>query len=330
MVYKMLKVGKLDSELLKEIVFDKITFRRDEVITRPGIGEDCAVMDFGDYECVLSTDPITASIEDIGREAVHISCNDIASNGVEPVGLLLAVLLPEGTTEEQIANMMDQAGKASEELGVEIIGGHTEITRAVNKPVMISTAIGRGPKGGSQDGKDMKPGDLLIVTKNVGLEGTGLIATERDMTGILTEEERAEAVAMLDDVSVVKEGIIAGRIGTHGMHDVTEGGILGAVWEMCSVSGLGATVTKEAIPVADVTVKLADAFGLDWMRLISSGCMLIVMEEEKWPALEKELADAGIGSACIGKVEEKERGVRFADGSPIEPPEADEIYKAVD
>ena len=141
----MLKVGKLDSELLKKIVFDKITFRRDEVITRPGIGEDCAVIDYGDYECVLSTDPITASIEDIGRLAVHISCNDIASNGVEPVGLLLAVLLPEGTTEEQIENMMDQAGKASEELGVEIVGGHTEITRAVNQPVMISTAIGRGP-----------------------------------------------------------------------------------------------------------------------------------------------------------------------------------------
>ncbi|RAP50241.1 MAG: AIR synthase, partial [Methanosphaera sp. rholeuAM270] len=107
---KMLKVGKLDSDLLQKIILDKITFRRDEVMTRPGIGEDCAVVDYGDYECVLSTDPITASIEDIGHLAVHISCNDIASNGVEPVGLLLAVLLPEGTTEEQIEAMMEQVG----------------------------------------------------------------------------------------------------------------------------------------------------------------------------------------------------------------------------
>ena len=326
----MLKVGKLDSDLLKKIVFDKITFRRDEVITRPEIGEDCAVIDYGDYECVLSTDPITASIEDIGKLAVHISCNDIASNGVEPVGLLLAVLLPEGTTEEDIEHMMEQAGRASEELGVEIVGGHTEITRAVNQPVMISTAIGRGPKGGSQTGEDMVPGDLLIVTKQVGLEGTGIIATEKDMTGILTEEEKAEAVSMLEKVSVVKEGVIAGAVGTHGMHDVTEGGILGGVWEMCYVSGLGAEIDKESIPVSDITLKLAEAIDIDWMRLISSGCMLIVMEEAKWPELQMKLAAAGVDSACIGRVTEKEEGVRFTDGTPIDPPGPDEIYKAVD
>ena len=115
----MLKVGKLDSDVLERIVFDKLKYRREEVITRPGIGEDCAVVDYGDHECVLSTDPITASIEDIGHLAVHISCNDIASNGIEPVGLLLAVLLPEGTTETDIERMMEQVGKASEELGVE-------------------------------------------------------------------------------------------------------------------------------------------------------------------------------------------------------------------
>ena len=96
----MLKTGKLDSRLLERIIFNNIKFRRDEVITRPGIGEDCAVIDYGDYECVMSTDPITAAIEDIGRLSVHISCNDIASNGVEPVGIMLAVLLPEGTTQD--------------------------------------------------------------------------------------------------------------------------------------------------------------------------------------------------------------------------------------
>lgn len=221
----MLKVGKLDSDLLQKIIFDKITFRRDEVMTRPGIGEDCAVVDYGDYECVLSTDPITASIEDIGHLAVHISCNDIASNGVEPLGLMLAVMLPEGTTEEQIEEMMEQVGEASRELGVEIIGGHTEITTAVKQPLMVSTAIGRALKGTSQAAKDMQEGDAIIVTKQIGLEGTGIIATEKDLSDILTSEEIDEAKSMLDQVSVVKEGVIAGNIGTHGMHDVTEGGI---------------------------------------------------------------------------------------------------------
>ena len=94
----MLKTGKLDSDLLKKIVFENITYRRDEVITRPGIGEDCAEIDFGEYICTMSTDPITASVNDIGRLAIHISCNDIASNGIQPIGIMLAVMLPEGTT----------------------------------------------------------------------------------------------------------------------------------------------------------------------------------------------------------------------------------------
>ena len=114
----MLKIGKLDSQLLEDIVFDKITFRRPEVLTRPRIGEDCAVVDFGEYECVMSTDPITAAIHDIGRLAIHITCNDIASNGIQPLGIMLAVLLPPGTTQAEIEHMMEQAGEASSQLGV--------------------------------------------------------------------------------------------------------------------------------------------------------------------------------------------------------------------
>ena len=110
---KALPVGKLGSEILKKIVFDKITYKRDEVITRPGIGEDCAVVDFGKYECVLSTDPITAAVSDIGRLAIHISCNDIASDGVEPLGILLAVMLPQGTTADDIEHIMADAAHAA-------------------------------------------------------------------------------------------------------------------------------------------------------------------------------------------------------------------------
>ena len=139
----MLEIGKLDSKLLEKIVFENIKFKRKEVLKRSGIGEDCAVIDFGEYDCVMSTDPITAAVDQIGRLAIHISCNDIASNGIEPLGVMLAVMLPVGTTEEDIEEMMKQAGDAASELGVEIIGGHTEITPAVRQPVIVSTAIGR-------------------------------------------------------------------------------------------------------------------------------------------------------------------------------------------
>ena len=214
----MLKTGKLDSDLLKELVFDKITYRSDEVKVRPGIGEDCAVMDFGQYECVMSTDPITSAINDIGRLAIHITCNDIASNGVQPLGIMLAVMLPEGTTEDDVAHIMGQAAETAGALGVEIIGGHTEVTPAVKQPVIVSTAIGKTLSGSSQSGNDMEPGDYIMVSKSVGLEGSGIIACdfEQQLKGVLTEEEIARAKSFLDKVSVVAEGVAAGTVGTHG------------------------------------------------------------------------------------------------------------------
>ena len=139
----ILETGKLDSDILKKLVFDKIKYRSEEVRVRPGIGEDCAVVEFGDYECVMSTDPITSAVNDIGRLAIHITCNDIASNGVHPLGIMLAVMLPEGTTDQDVEYIMGQAAETAAELNVEIIGGHTEITPAVNQPVIVSTAVGK-------------------------------------------------------------------------------------------------------------------------------------------------------------------------------------------
>jgi len=331
----MLKTGKLDSQLLKDIVFKNIKYKRDEVLTRPGIGEDCAVIDFGEYECVMSTDPITAAVSEIGRLAVHISCNDIASNGIEPLGIMLAVMLPVGTTESEIEEIMKQAGKASEELGIEIIGGHTEITPAVNTPVIVSTAVGRGIKGQSQFAKTMKPGNCILMTKEAGIEGTGIIANDKEeqLINVLTSEEIRQAKEMLLQVSVVKEGMIAGSVGTCGMHDITEGGILGAVWEMCQIADLGAEIWEEKIPVSHVTKKICGLFGIDYLRLISSGCMLIIIEETKKNELEARLKAANIKVTSIGIIKDSAFGINIIkDGKSliIEPPEADELYKIID
>lgn len=306
----MLKTGKLDSEVLKRIIFDNIKFKREEIITRPGIGEDCAEIDFGEYICVMSTDPITASVKDIGRLSIHISCNDIASNGVQPVGIMLAVMLPVGTTENDVETIMKQAAAAAELMEVEIIGGHTEITPAVNKPVIVSTAIGRQPK--TKVRQEISIGDKIFITKFCGIEGTGIIACDcaEEVSKILTPEEITEAAAMLDMVSVVKEGVIAGDIGVSAMHDITEGGVLGAVWELCQVAGLGAAIDINAIPVKPVTEKICNHFGIDYLRLISSGCMLMIAPPEKQAELESRIDMI----TCIGEVKPCDYGVKMITG----------------
>ncbi len=328
-----MEIGKLDSKVLERVIFKNIKYKRPEVLVRAGIGEDCATLDYGDYDCVVSTDPITASVKNIGSLAVHISCNDVASNGVEPVAILLAVLLPTSITEDELEMIMQDAGNAARDVGVEIVGGHTEISDIVNRPVIVSTALGRAVKGKNQISDDMEAEDVIFITKNVGMEGTGIIVSEREemVRSILTDAEIVRAKDMLNNVSVVKEGVLAGRIGTHGLHDITEGGILGAVWEMCSIKGLGCEIFQDKIPVDEITVKLANSLGFDWKKLISSGSMMIVVPKSYRDEFLRRFKDEDIAISEIGCVKESTYGMRLIekDGTrvEIEPPGRDEIYR---
>lgn len=328
-----LPIGKLDSQLLEKIVFDKLHYRREEVVTRSGIGEDCAVIDYGQYDCVISTDPISAAVNDIGKLAINISCNDIASNGVEPVGITLVLMLPFGTTAEDIDKIMGDAHEMAAALNVEIVGGHTEITDAVNQPVVVSTAFGRSAKNHQYNSSSIKAGDVILMTKKAGLEGTGIICSDlkEKVSGILTDEEVAKGIAFLDDTSVVKEGVAAGNIGVSAMHDVTEGGILGAIWEMSQVAKVGATIYKDNILVDDITLKVAGIFDIDYLKLISSGAMIIVAEEVKAMEIADSIKALGIEVSEIGRITDISEGVNIVEDNqlkPIEPPEADHLYKA--
>lgn len=348
----ILETGKLDSDLLKQIVFDTIKYRSNDVRVRPGIGEDCAVMDFGDFDCVMSTDPISSAVNDIGRLAIHITCNDIASNGVQPLGIMLACMLPEGTTDDDVKHIMEQAAETAASLKVEIIGGHTEITPAVKQPVIVSTAIGKTPAGTSQSGNEMKPGDYIMMTKSVGLEGSGIIACDyeeklaeakaADGSSLFTKDEIEKAKSFLDLVSVVPEGVAAGKVGTHGMHDITEGGILGAVWEMCQIAGVGAEVWEDAIPMEPETGKICGLFDINPLRLISSGSMVIIVPADRKEKMEEAMKEAGVSASFIGRITDVSEGVCMASHAKtcgaegmgrirvaIDPPYADEIYKVV-
>jgi len=326
-----MKTGKLPNKLLKDIILNELAKNRSEVILRPRIGEDCSVLDFGEYACVLSCDPITGTANEIGRLAVHVSCNDIASCGVEPIGLLVTILCPENGTLEELKKITDQLNEAASSINIDILGGHTEVTNAVNRYVLTCTAVGRCLKGEFISTSGAKPGDELVLTKHAGLEGTAIIAfeKEKELIEVFGSELVETAKSYMDNISVVKDGIISAKFGAHAMHDVTEGGVLGAVWEMCEASGTGVRIDAGMIPVTGPTEKICAFYNINPLKLISSGCMLIATADGN--SLVKELSKNGIPAAIIGKMDSGPERIVNIDGSAeiIEPPAEDELYKVV-
>lgn len=323
-----MKAGKLNWDDLRNIIEGNRGVLRDEVVVHSGIGEDCAVINFGDWDCVLSTDPITGAGKNMGKLAVNINCNDVASSGAEPVGIMVTILAPEGTRIEEIKELMNEIGAECSRLGIEIMGGHTEVTAAVNKMIVSCTVIGKSSRGKTVATGGARAGDDIIVTKYLALEGTSIIINdmEEKVKDVLTAEELAEGRSFVQLLSVIKEGSIAGRFGVNSMHDITEGGVLGALWEMAEASGAGFDVEYEKMPIRPVTLKACEKLNIDPLRLISSGSMLITAHNggELVKMLEKE----GINAAVIGKITEgKGRMSRAGVYEEVLPPERDELFK---
>ena len=323
-----MKIGKLTSEELDDIILSKIQGYREDVVLRPGIGIDCGGVQIGDDVCMLSSDPITAASKDAGKLAVHVSCNDVAATGAEPIALLVTMLIPPKAELESVRELFEQMQMTAKELNVEIIGGHTEVTDAVNKIVICTTVMGKVKIDKYVSGNGAQIGDNIIMTKFAAMEGTSIIAGDFPnlVVDILNDSEIKKCLALTDRISVVNEGRIAGDIGVTSMHDVTEGGILQAVWEVCNASGCGAIINSDKIPVLDETKKLCKALNLDPFRLISSGCMLITAEDGDKCVVE--MHRMGIPATIIGKV--KEGNILMVSNgvaSELKPQERDEIYK---
>ena len=316
-----LKSGKLVSNLLEAAVLARTGRRRREVLVRAGIGLDSTAIDLGGDLAVLSTDPITGAAGDVGYWAVHICCNDIAVFGAEPVALLLTVLLPEGATEEELTELSASAHRAALELDLEIAGGHTEITPAVRTTILSATAVGRVPRQRLITPDGARAGDLIVLTKGVGLEGTSILAetlTDRLVAAGVSGSVLERAKEMRWELSVVPAARIAREHRPTAMHDPTEGGVLGAAYEMAEAAGLGFAIRSADVPVRPETVELARVLGFDALRLISSGSLLCTVGAGA--AAERLLAalgEAGIGAAVIGEMTPREAGLRTvrADGA---------------
>ena len=341
-----MKTGKLTNEQLSELVLSKLPPLSSNTLVGANIGADCAWIDLGDKLMVTSSDPITAGGMQSGILTVHVSCNDIAACGIRPSGLLIVIIAPPQATEEEVTSIVEQASGEAEKLGVDIVGGHTEVSESVNTFVVTSTAFGIIGKDHPIPKGKVSPGDKLILTKTCAIEGSYIAATEHrgKLEGKVDPGLIEEASRYCDLISVVKEGDVAGGIiSSEGgydkkgypvgavslMHDVTEGGVLGASYEMAEFSGCGITVDIKTVPVTEATEKICVALGIDPFRLISSGSLLIASSEAD--RVVGELTRNGIRATVIGEFTEREGGFNIIgrDGikMPMDPPSTDEIYR---
>ena len=328
----ILKIGKLKTELLEKYIFNNLRSNREEVIIKSGTGLDNAVMDFGGDLIVTSTDPITGASKNIGSLAINVSVNDVSCQGADPVGVLMTVLIPPSATLEDLKEIVEDANKTAKKLNVDIIGGHTEITDAVNKILISTTVLGRVDKKVIPDPKSIKAGDVVAVSKYLGIEGTSIIAHDKDeVSEILREEELKFAKSLADDISVLKEARLATKYGVKHMHDITEGGLYGALWETGVALGHGLRAYYDEIPLLDETKKIAEFYGLDPMRLISSGSMLMIFDKDKFIDFKDEADKRGIKITKIGEViDDKITEVIVGDEViSLSEPGSDELYKVV-
>ena len=320
-----MKLGKLSNDKLDSLILSKFGHMRKEVVCSPHVGVDCAAVDLGGRIAVLSTDPITAADKNIGSLTEHVSGNDAAAAGAEPIGLLVTLLIPPHGTEEEVEHIAQELAEAAKLANIEIIGGHTEVTASVTRYVTCAAVIARAGKNGIITPAGMKAGQDIIMTKMAGIEGTAVIASDAAGRTGLTDAELEEARGFMSMVSVVKEGLYAAEHGATAMHDITEGGVFGAAWEMAEASGCGMVLYPEKVIMHPITKKICQKFGIDPYRLISSGSMLIACDDGE--GMVKGLAAIGIPAAVIGKAVES--GVSTADGTEIPAPEADELYKII-
>ncbi len=334
---RRLPTGKVPAEVLRRFVFPYCGVPCDRVLQGPGVGEDAAVIEMGDSVLIAKANPITGAEGRIGWLAVHINANDVASCGASPRWFLAIVLLPEGADESLLENIMIDIHDACCEVGASLIGGHTEITPNLDRPIIAGFMMGEVSKEKYVTTGGAKVGDLIILTKYAGIEGTGILAT--DLAGILKGKVSnaflKKASEMLRQISVVPEALKAVEEGgVHSLHTPTEGGLLNGVWEMTEAADIGAVIYEEEVPMADETMHVCQALDIDPLKLMGSGALLIVAEQDRTDHLIKALNEIGVKASVIGRTTVKKEGRILVkrDGSKviIEAVHQDEVYRILD
>lgn len=328
--------GKIPIDILKEVVFKNLGSKREEVVLGPTAGVDGAVLDVGSKSLIVSMDPITAAIQRIGWSAVNVNANDVATFGVEPTFLASCIMLPENSDKQTVETISIQMDAAAKALGIAIVGGHCETTPGLTNPIVVGCIMGLTDKGKYVTAGGAKVGDRLILTKSVGIEGTAILASDREsqLMKVLNAEMLSDAKEFYSQISVVKDALIAYRTGgVHAMHDPTEGGVFGGIHEMADASKLGVRVYEDRIAVEPETAKICRYFEIDPLQLIGSGALLISAEAGKTAKIIENLAKKKICAAEIGELggNVNKRLLMQKDGSARELPRpvSDHLWQAL-
>jgi len=328
--------GKIPSEVLRRIVFNHLGVASDRVLCGPAVGEDAAVIDMGDRVLVAKANPITGAAKHVGWLAVHINANDVASRGARPLWFLCTIMLPEAAEETLLEEIMEDIHEACCEVGASLVGGHTECTPGLDRPILSGVMIGEAQKGRYVTTCSAEPGDDIILTKGAGIEGTGILATdlEERLQGKLNAETIMAAQAMLRQINVVPEALEAVEAGgVSSMHTPTEGGIIQGLWELAKAADVGVEAQEEAIPVAPETMKVCDALNVDPLRLLSSGALIIAAKPTESSRIIDAITKIGVKATIIGKVTNARKGMKMLTHGggevPIEAVEQDELYRII-
>lgn len=332
-----LPVGKLPFELLGSLLAG-LASQDDSVVVGPGLGRDAAVLDLNGTLLVIKNDPITFVSQDAGVYLVNVNANDLSCLGAIPRWMLVTALLPEvGTTTTLVSELFEQLKTSCAKLGISLIGGHTEITAGVPRPLLIGTLIGTaGPSGLLYPGNAQR-GDRLLLARPAGIEGTALLALERsaELTAAFGQEFVARSQRLLHDpgisvVAIAKTLLETGAVTA--LHDPTEGGVANGVREIAAASNLGAVMNRELVPLLDETRVIADHFGIDPLGMLSSGTMLATISAMEVDHVIERLTSEGIQSAIIGKVTTPTSGFQLIEANrPTELPmfQTDEVTRAL-
>jgi len=316
-----LPLGKLPGDLLQTIL-DKHAPRDPRVVVGPRVGEDAAIIDVGDRYLVVTSDPITFATDELGWYALHVNANDVVVRGATPRWFLATLLLPEGATDEAgVRALFGQLAEACDELEVALVGGHTEVTHGLDRPIVAGTMLGEVAKDKLVTTSGARVGDAIVLTKGVPLEGAAIIAREKETElrarGVpLAVIRRAKGFLRSPGISVRPEAELACELAcVHAMHDPTEGGIATALHELAGAAGVGLRIDRERITVLPEGRQLCEAFGLDPLGTIASGALLMTLDPADAGVVIHALAREAIDSHFIGQVVDRAQGVTLVDGA---------------
>lgn len=333
---KPLPVGKLPPTVLKKLLHSCPIPKSSGVILGPKYGEDAAVLEVGGKYLVAKTDPITFTADRIGWYAANINANDLATLGARPRWFLATFLFPEGKTNTAVVKrVFQETQKACRALGVTLCGGHTEVTSGLDRPIVVGLMLGEVDKAKLVRKDRQRPGDLIILTKGVAIEGTAILAREKAdvlrKTLGTTKLRRAERLLLNPGISVVRDAQVALKYGEiHAMHDPTEGGLVTALYELAESGNVGLQVWKEKIPVFPETRAVAKALNVDPLALLASGALLIVAGCGSAAQVVRGLQRHGIAAEIIGEIRRPKDGIMITEErltKPLRIPRQDEIAR---